>query len=79
MKYNFSRYQTRSYIFENCYKHPKESLRQNKDIFSSETYTVPLQIDSFMDSHGSQDEDSSKIGQSTIIVAIFFGNWYKHP
>ena len=72
MKYNFSRYQSRSNIFENCYKHPKESLYQYKDISSSETYTVSLKVESFMDSHGSQDEDSSKIGQFAIIVAIFF-------
>ena len=72
MKYNFSRYQTRSNIFENCYKHPKESLCQYKDIPSSETYTVSLNVESVMDSHGYQDEDSSKIGQFDIIVAIFF-------
>jgi len=45
--------------------------RQCNGIFSSENYTVPLNVESFVDWLGSQEEESSTRGRASIPVAIF--------
>ena len=49
----------------------KVRLRQCKVIFTSETYNVPLLFVTFVDSHGSQGEESCTSGRASIRVPIF--------
>jgi len=58
-------------FFGNSYKHPKAHLPQYKGIISSATYTVPQQVETFVDSRVSQDAESSKSGEAAILAAIF--------
>ena len=71
MNYNLSSFQNGAYISEITLITLKVRLRQCKVIFTSETYNVPLLFVTFVDSHGSQGEESSTSGPASISVPIF--------
>ena len=64
-------FQNGAYISEITLITLKVRLRQCKIIFTSETYNVPLLFVTFVDSHGSQGEESCTSGRASILVPIF--------
>ena len=71
INYNLSSFQNGAYISEITLITLKVRLRQCKVIFKSETYSVPLLFVTFVDSHDSQNEESSTSGRASIRVPIF--------
>ena len=69
--YNLSSFQNGAYISEITLITLKVRLRQSKVIFTSETYNVPLIFVTCVDSHDSQNEESSTSGRASILVPIF--------
>ena len=63
--------QNGAYISEITLITLKVRLRECKVIFTSETYNVPLLFVTCVDSHDSQNEESSTSGRASILVPIF--------
>ena len=71
INYNLSSFQNGAYISEITLITLNVRLRQCKVIFTSETYNVPLLFVTCVDSHDSQNEESSTSGRASILVPIF--------